>query len=120
MEINQAVQALGALAQETRLTVFRLLVQAGAEGLAVGKIAEGLGIAANGRLTFHLKELVNAGLVHSQTQGRFVYYRANYTGMNALLAYLTENCCGGGNCKEYVDACQPSPSDMAFSENSKD
>ena len=74
MESKLAVTALGALAHETRLEVFRLLVRAGNEGLAVGRIAEGLGIEANGRLTFHLKELVAAGLATSRQEGRFVYY----------------------------------------------
>ena len=73
MKTIAAVTALGALAHETRLEVFRLLVRAGAEGLSVGKIAEALGIEANGRLTFHLKELVGAGLASSRQEGRFVF-----------------------------------------------
>jgi len=107
MEANTAVIALGALAQQTRLHIFRLLVQAGGEGLAVGRIAAALGIEANGRLTFHLKELVAAGLASSRQEGRFVYYAANYPAMNELLRYLTEDCCGGLGCGEIVDSCAP-------------
>ena len=107
MESKLAVAALGALAHETRLEVFRLLVRAGAEGLSVGRIAEGLGVEANGRLTFHLKELVAAGLAASRQEGRFVYYSTNYPAMNDLLRYLTEDCCGGIGCGEVVEACNP-------------
>ena len=105
METIAAVTALGALAHETRLQVFRLLVRAGAAGLSVGKIADGLGVEANGRLTFHLKELVGAGLASSRQEGRFVFYSTNYGAMNELLRYLTEDCCGGLGCSEVVDAC---------------
>ena len=105
MESKPAVTALGALAHETRLQIFRLLVRAGAPGLSVGKIAEALAIEANGRLTFHLKELVAAGLAGSRQEGRFVFYSTNYGAMNALLRYLTEDCCGGLGCGELVDAC---------------
>lgn len=110
MNITNAVTALAALAQETRLQVFRLLVQAGQEGLPVGRIAELLGTEANGRLSFHLKELVNAGLASSRQSGRFVYYSANYPTMNGLLAYLTEQCCGGQPCGEPVPMCNPEES----------
>lgn len=116
MNITNAVTALAALAQETRLQVFRLLVQAGQEGLPVGQIAERLGTEANGRLSFHLKELVNAGLAASRQSGRFVYYSANYPTMNDLLAYLTEQCCGGQPCGEPVPICipeQPVPSPIS-------
>ena len=105
MESKSAVNALGALAHETRLQIFRLLVRAGAPGLSVGKIAEALAIEANGRLTFHLKELVAAGLAGSRQEGRFVFYSTNYGAMNELLRYLTEDCCGGLGCGELVDAC---------------
>jgi DNA-binding transcriptional ArsR family regulator len=97
MEIFEAVHALSSLAHETRLGVFRLLVQAGAEGMQVGRIGEQLGVAAP-TLSFHLKELTHAGLVLSRQEGRFIYYRANYDVMNALLAYLTDNCCQGEAC----------------------
>lgn len=105
MELKVAVTALGALAHATRLEIFRLLVRAGADGLSVGRIAEALAIDANGRLTFHLKELVGAGLASSRQEGRFVFYAANYGAMNELLRYLTEDCCGGLGCGEVVDAC---------------
>ena len=107
MNVESAVSALGALAQETRLQIFRLLVQAGREGLAVGRIAELLATEANGRLSFHLRELVTAGLATSSQSGRFVYYSANYGAMNELLAYLTEQCCAGVSCSEPVVSCNP-------------
>jgi DNA-binding transcriptional ArsR family regulator len=107
MESTTAVAALGALAHDTRLQIFRLLVRAGAGGMAVGRIAEALGIEANGRLSFHLKELVAAGLAASRQEGRFVYYSTNYPAMNELLRYLTEDCCGGLGCGEVVEACNP-------------
>lgn len=107
MESITAVAALGALAHETRLQIFRLLVRAGAGGMAVGRIAEALGVEANGRLTFHLKELVAAGLAASRQEGRFVYYSTDYAAMNELLRYLTEDCCGGLGCGEVVEACNP-------------
>lgn len=107
MESTTAVAALGALAHQTRLQIFRLLVRAGAGGMAVGRIAEALGVEANGRLSFHLKELVAAGLAASRQEGRFVYYSTDYAAMNELLRYLTEDCCGGLGCGEVVDACNP-------------
>ncbi len=88
-----AVAALAALAQETRLAAFRLLVQAGEGGLSAGRIAEALGIAP-ANLSFHLKELSHAGLVQARADGRYQLYRADFEQMNQLLAYLTENCCG--------------------------
>ncbi|MDR3426463.1 MULTISPECIES: ArsR/SmtB family transcription factor [Silvimonas] len=97
MENKTAVQSLAALAQETRLTIFRLLVGAGPDGLAAGRIAETLGLAG-ATLSFHLKELSRAGLISSRQESRFVYYSANYAAMNELLAFLTENCCGGAPC----------------------
>lgn len=109
MDTIIAVTALGALAQETRLQIFRLLVQAGGDGLAVGKIAEQLGTEANGRLSFHLKELVSAGLAEARQSGRFIFYSANYPAMNDLLAYLTEHCCAGSPCGEVV-RCLPEKS----------
>jgi DNA-binding transcriptional ArsR family regulator len=107
MNIKDAVAALGALAQETRLQIFRLLVQAGSAGLSVGAIAERLGTEANGRLSFHLKELAIAGLVSASQSGRFIYYSANYPAMNELLAYLTEHCCGGTPCEIEALPCDP-------------
>jgi DNA-binding transcriptional ArsR family regulator len=89
------LKALAGLSQETRLAIFRLLVEKGPEGLAAGTIAERLGIA-NATLSFHLKELTNAGLVTPDQAGRFIYYTANYATMNGLVDYLTENCCRSG------------------------
>jgi DNA-binding transcriptional ArsR family regulator len=105
MEIYEAVHALSSLAHETRLGVFRLLVQAGPDGMAVGQVGETLGVAAP-TLSFHLKELTHAGLINSRQEGRFIYYRANYDAMNALLAYLTENCCQGEVCSP-AGVCKP-------------
>lgn len=98
MESKTAVTTLAALAQERRLGIFRLLVTAGPAGLAVGRIGEVLGVAP-ATLSFHLKELAHAGLVGTRQQGRFIYYSANYAAMNALLAFLTDNCCGGAPCE---------------------
>ena len=97
METKTAVTALAALAQESRLSVFRLLVQAGPEGLPAGRIGETLGIPASS-LSFHLKELVHAGLASGRQEGRFVIYSAQYEAMNGLLAFLSENCCAGVPC----------------------
>lgn len=97
METNSAVTALAALAQASRLAVFRILVEAGPAGLAAGRIAEHAGIAPSS-LSFHLKELSHAGLVDSRQESRFVIYTARYDTMNGLLDYLTENCCGGNPC----------------------
>ena len=98
MEAPHAVRALDALAQETRLAIYRLLVEAGPEGLAAGAIATRIGVTAP-NLSFHLKELAYAGLVTSESQGRFVVYRADYGAMNALLEFLTANCCRGSGCE---------------------
>jgi DNA-binding transcriptional ArsR family regulator len=97
MKIEAAVRSLAALAQDSRLATYRLLVQAGPEGLAAGEIAERLGIPAS-TLSFHMKALSHAGLVESRQESRFVYYTANFETMNALLGYLSDNCCGGRPC----------------------
>ena len=97
METTDALKALGALAQETRLAIFRLLVQAGPEGRAAGTIGEKLGIPP-ATLSFHLAQLAGAGLVRSRQDGRFIYYSADFGAMNALVGFLTENCCGGNAC----------------------
>ncbi len=89
--------SLAALAQESRLDAFRLLVQAGPQGLAAGDLAGKLGISPPA-LSFHLRGLSQAGLVRSRQQGRFVYYTASYDAMQSLLNYLTENCCTGSAC----------------------
>src|SRR5581483_10166949 len=92
MDTTTALKALAALSHENRLAIFRLLVEQGAAGIAAGQIAERLGLPA-ATTSFHLKELVNAGLAVAQPQSRFVYYRANDAAMNGLVDYLTENCC---------------------------
>ncbi len=97
MKADSAVAGLGALAQEHRLAVFRRLVQAGDGGMAAGAIAEALGLP-NSSLSFHLAQLRQAGLIVQERQHRSLIYRANYPAMNALLAYLTENCCAGADC----------------------
>lgn len=101
MKLESAVEALAALAQESRLAIFRLLVQAGQEGVAAGAIGEQLGIPP-ATLSFHLKNLSHAKLIDSRTEGRYVIYRANYNEMDKLIAYLTEHCCAG-------DAAQCAP-----------
>ena len=100
-----AVEALGALAQEHRLTLFRLLVQAGDTGMAAGAIAGKLGVP-NSSLSFHLTQLRNAGLIVQERQHRSLIYRANYPAMNALVDYLMENCCAGADCGS-ASACEP-------------
>jgi DNA-binding transcriptional ArsR family regulator len=97
MEMKKAVQSLGALAQESRLSIFRLLVAAGPEGMAAGSIGEKLDLPP-ATLSFHLAGLTRAGLVRSRHEGRFVIYTADFEGMGRLLAYLTEDCCGGKAC----------------------
>ncbi len=94
MKTNQAVPLLAALAQETRLAIFRALVQAGPEGVSAGRIAEAVGAPAS-TLSFHLKELAAAGLVRSRQDGRFIHYSADYAAMSELIAFLTEKCCHG-------------------------
>jgi len=101
MEKSDAVAALAALAQDNRLDVFRLLVQAGPEGLAAGTVAERLSLAPN-TLSFHFDRLRQAGLVTVKREGRSLIYAARFETMNALLGYLTENCCGGD-----ASACPP-------------
>jgi DNA-binding transcriptional ArsR family regulator len=97
MNTQTAVRALAALAHDSRLEVFRLLVQAGPDGISAGDIAAQLEIPAS-TLSFHMKSLAHAGLVESRHQSRFIYYSANFEAMNALVGYLGENCCGGRAC----------------------
>ena len=104
MEPASVIEALGALAQEHRLAVFRQLVQAGDRGMPAGAIATALDIP-NSSLSFHLAQLRNAGLIEQERQHRSLIYRANYPAMNALLGYLTENCCAGSGC-EAESACE--------------
>ena len=99
MESSTAVKSLAALAQETRLAVYRLLVQQGPSGLAAGEISSQLELAP-ATLSFHLKELANAHLISARQDGRFIFYSADFAAMKGLLAFLTENCCAadGGSC----------------------
>lgn len=97
MESSSVVKALAALAQASRLEIFRALVVAGEAGLTPGAVAEALGLAPN-TLSFHLKELVHAELVSQERAGRNLIYRARFERMNAVLAYLTDNCCQGQPC----------------------
>ena len=101
METEQVLDALAALAQRSRLAVFKLLVKAGPAGLAAGAIGEKLELPP-ATLSFHLAHLARAGLVHHRQEGRFVIYSASFENMNALVGYLTENCCAGA-------ACAPAP-----------
>jgi ArsR family transcriptional regulator len=97
METKEVITALAALAQESRLAIYRLLVERGPEGLAASRIAEQLGIATSS-LSFHLKELTHANLILPRQDGRFIFYSANFDTMNSLTAFLTDNCCGGNPC----------------------
>jgi ArsR family transcriptional regulator, arsenate/arsenite/antimonite-responsive transcriptional repressor len=109
MDTKNAISALTALAQDSRLAVFRLLVQAGPEGLAASKIGEQLGIPPSS-LSFHLKELTHADLVTPRPEGRFIIYAANFDTMNSLMAFMTDNCCGGNPCSSVSkSACGKKP-----------
>lgn len=106
MDAPAVIKALAALAQEHRLAAYRLLVQAGEEGLPAGVIAEQLGIISSS-LSFHLAALANAGLVTQRRQSRLIIYSASYPAMNALMGYLTDNCCGGVPCAPVTACCPP-------------
>jgi len=101
MKSAQVVKALSALAQPTRLALYRLLVARGPEGMAAGQVAEKLKVSP-ATLSFHFRTLSHAGLIESRQKGRFIYYAANFAAMNDMLAFLTDNCCGGN-----PDACKP-------------
>ncbi len=104
MDENDVIKSLAALAQPVRLRVFRALVVAGQAGMTPGTMAEGLGIPA-ATLSFHLKELAHAGLVTQERASRNLIYRAAYDRMNALLGYLTKNCCQGVECLDNATSC---------------
>jgi ArsR family transcriptional regulator, arsenate/arsenite/antimonite-responsive transcriptional repressor len=106
MEMYDAIDALSALAQETRLKVYRLLVEAGPAGVSAGRIGEELGLPP-ATLSFHLAHLARAGLARSRQEGRFVIYAADFENMNSLVGYLTENCCGRG--RSCAPAIRPVP-----------
>lgn len=100
MKTSRTIDALGALAQETRLALFKLLVQRGPQGLSAGLIAEKLRVPPSS-LSFHLQQLVHAGLITQRRASRQLFYAADFKAMNELIAYLTENCCGS------ADSCGP-------------
>lgn len=102
---ERVIESLGALAHEHRLALFRLLVQAGADGMPAGAIAEALALP-NSSLSFHLAHLTRAGLIRQQRQSRSLIYSADYAAMNGLIGYLMENCCGGAACAPEA-ACNP-------------
>jgi len=99
MQADRVIRALSALAQEHRLAAFRLLVQAGEQGVAAGVLAEKLDVPASS-MSFHLAQLANAGLATQRRESRSIIYSADYAAMNGLMGYLTENCCGGVPCSE--------------------
>ena len=105
MQATEAIEALGALAQEHRLALFRLLVRAGPEGMPAGAIAAALGVP-NSSLSFHLAQLSRAGLISQRRQHRSLIYSADYEAMNSLVGYLMENCCAGAACGSEA-ACAP-------------
>lgn len=107
MEKSQVVASLSALAQDTRIDIFRLLVAIGPEGLAVGRIGERIGGMASATLSFHLSQLKQAGLVSVRREGRSLIYAARFDAMNALVAYLTENCCRGEVADCILAECHP-------------
>jgi ArsR family transcriptional regulator, arsenate/arsenite/antimonite-responsive transcriptional repressor len=105
INVQQVIEALGALAHEHRLALFRLLVQAGADGMPAGAIAETLSLP-NSSLSFHLAHLTRSGLIQQTRQSRSLIYTADYAAMNGLIGYLMENCCGGVDCAPDAD-CEP-------------
>lgn len=105
MQPETVIRALAALAQEHRLAAYRLLVQAGADGIAAGALAEALGVPASS-MSFHLAQLTHSGLITQRRQSRSLIYSADYAAMNQLMGYLTENCCGGAACAPEV-LCTP-------------
>ena len=107
MKTPQVIEALGALAHEHRLAIFRLLVERGPEGLAAGRIAERVGLVPSS-LTFHLQNLQRAGLIAQRRESRQLFYSADFTAMNALVSYLTENCCAESGA-ECTVSCAPTP-----------
>jgi DNA-binding transcriptional ArsR family regulator len=107
MQADRVIRALSALAQEHRLAAFRLLVQAGKQGVAAGVIAEKLDVPQSS-MSFHLAQLTNAGLITQRRESRSIIYSAHYAAMNGLMSYLTENCCAGVPCSDVID-CSSEP-----------
>lgn len=110
MDPSSIIKALAALAQEHRLAVYRLLVQAGPDGLSAGVLADRVSVPPSS-MSFHLAQLANAGLVTQRRQSRSIIYAADYAAMNGVMAYLTENCCGGMSCSA-MTVCPPQISDQ--------
>lgn len=108
MDTADAIRSLGALAQETRLQAFRTLVQAGPAGCPAGTLADALGVPPT-TLSFHLSQLANAGLVTARRDGRSILYAADFDRMNALIGFMTENCCGGTPSSAGLPLCAPAP-----------
>jgi ArsR family transcriptional regulator, arsenate/arsenite/antimonite-responsive transcriptional repressor len=108
MKMPNAVECLAALGHATRLAIFRLLVQAGPEGISAGAIGDKLELAP-ATLSFHLAHLTRVGLITARQASRFIYYAADYTVMDELLAYLTDNCCSGGTCLPKTTASATTP-----------
>lgn len=109
MDSSSVIKALAALAQEHRLAVYRLLVQAGPEGMPAGILADRIGVPPSS-MSFHLAQLANAGLVTQRRQSRSIIYSADFDAMNGVMGYLTENCCGGASCSP-MTACSAQLSD---------
>jgi ArsR family transcriptional regulator, arsenate/arsenite/antimonite-responsive transcriptional repressor len=112
MEAKAVIAALGALAHETRLAVFRMLVERGPEGLSAGTIAEKLGLPPSS-LTFHLQQLSHAGLISQRRLSRQLFYATDFAAMNAVMGYLTENCCGGS--AVCAPVCRPATAEKTTS-----
>ncbi len=112
MKSNDAIKSLAALAQESRLAIFRILVKRGPEGYTPSQLGDKLDVSAP-TLSFHLKELQAAGLIDVRREGRFLYYRPNFTHMNQLIGFLTENCCVLAD-KECPPACSPSVTESSL------
>lgn len=108
MDADQTVTALAALAQDTRLAIYRLLVAAGPEGMVVGRIGEALDVPAT-TLSFHLRTLTQASLIVPRQEGRFIHYAANFDAMRGLIAYLTENCCDGDPARCGIPVAEAAP-----------
>jgi ArsR family transcriptional regulator len=102
VQADRVIHALSSLAQEHRLAAFRLLVQAGEQGVAAGVLADKLQVPPSS-MSFHLAHLANAGLVTQRRESRSIIYSADYAAMNGLMSYLTENCCGGASCSDDAD-----------------